>query len=305
MPFGYDCVICSQRYATRSERNEHIETHFVHKNCTDCNRLVILIGDIEFELHRPTHCISVDENQKIETNNYLDANISLREDTVISTIADVVDNPLKIGCQKEEHLEIEPQIPIEDASSLPVQENEVVKSTRRNTLRKRTRQKSTIPNEEIKTKPKSNRAKTKAKTQPKSPTTKSRTTKLLTCTQDGCEETFRQQLHLRKHLKKVHGIFEKHQCQICKFEFADKSNLKHHMVTHTDSKRFICSFCGARFHKLTNMTEHMNGHLGVKPYRCEICSKEFGRANHKRQHMRVHTGEKPYGYATVYLLLHL
>lgn len=268
MSFGYDCVICGQRYSTRSDRNEHVETHFIHKNCTDCNRLVILIGDVEFELHRPTHCISISKNDDIESKDLQSSYVTLEN----------VDNILKEDVECDNNLEIE-SFSITDGMPNK-RKNDTIESVKPNTAKRRTQRKPVKINAE--TKPKTIATKSKPSNQ------KSRPIKLLTCTQDGCEETFRQQLLLRKHLKIVHGIVEKHVCQICNFSFADKSNLKHHMVTHDpDSKRFICSFCGARFHKLTNMTEHMNGHLGVKPYRCEICSKEFGRSNHKRQHMRV------------------
>lgn len=270
MPFGYDCVICGQRYETRSERNEHVETHFIHKNCSDCNRLVILIGDIEFELHRPNHCTSFAEPNDTQLC------VAFKQETTISTydIADI--NELRDDVAAEAYAEIEPfSITSNCGSNVSnEQQSDAVKS---NTAQKRTRRKA------IATKPKPKSEATK----PKPPGQNKRPVKSFACSQNDCEETFRQQLLLRKHLKIAHGIVEKHTCHICSFPFSDKSNLKRHMVTHTDSHRFICSFCGAGFHKMMNLTEHMNGHLGVKPYRCEICAKEFGRSNHKRQHMRV------------------
>lgn len=287
VPFGYDCVICRERYPTRSERNEHLETHFVHKKCTDCDRLVILIGDLEFELHRPTHCLQ----QASQSIDYKD----LQPFIAIERLKDVV----PVADEREqENIET---VEFDDKSSYKLTKKEEVDSddcplsiigeclpkeetkppkTFKPIMRKRNRKKPVKKSEDESVDKKTNRIQ------------KTRTTKILTCTQEGCTEEFRQQLLLRKHLKTVHGVFEKHLCSICNFAFADRSNLKHHMVTHTDDKRFICSFCGARFHKLTNMTEHMNAHLGLKPYKCEICNKDFGRANHKRQHMRVNKNTK-------------
>lgn len=274
-------MICSQRYPTRSERNDHVETHFVHKNCTDCNRLVILIGDVEFELHRPAHCISTAKNGDTESKD-LETFIALDKVSINST-TEKIDKILAETVETEDNFEIEA---ISIPNDLPNRhKNDTIESIKPNTAKKRPRRKPIKTSDGGGGGTKSKTTVTKSKSN--SSNQKSRPIKLLTCTQDGCEETFRQQLLLRKHLKTMHGIAEKHVCQICNFSFADKSNLKHHMVTHTDNKRFICSFCGARFHKLTNMTEHMNAHLGVKPYSCEICSKQFGRANHKRQHMRV------------------
>lgn len=296
MSFGYDCVICGQRYSTRCERNEHVETHFIHKNCTDCNRLIILIGDVEFELHRPTHCLSIAlKNDDTESSDKV---------SIISK-AETVNQILKGNVESEVDLEIEP-IGIITNDLQNKRKNDTIEPIKTYAVKKRPRRKS-VKMHDDETKPKSVTTKSNSSSKSKSSNQKSRPIKLLTCTQDGCEETFRQQLLLRKHLKIVHGVVEKHVCQICNFSFADKSNLKHHMVTHTDNKRFICSFCGARFHKLTNMTEHMNAHLGVKPYRCEICSKEFGRSNHKRQHMRVifiilFTNRHQYAYAYAYIM---
>ncbi|XP_055297714.1 zinc finger protein 577-like [Sitodiplosis mosellana] len=294
VPFGYDCVICRERYSTRLERNDHLETHFIHKKCSDCNRLVILIGDLEFELHRPAHCTKVCQS---DSNDYEDlqpfvaierlkdvaVDVSTEDNddddealnkTVMKEETDSDDCPLSIVADISRHTVCEQVIFSKEDDDPPEQPKP--------SKRKRNRKKPTKKDEDIGEDKKSARIQ------------KSRPVKIIACNQEGCTEEFRQKQLLRKHLKTVHGIVEKHLCSICKFAFADKSNLKHHMVTHTDDKRFICSFCGARFHKLTNMTEHMNAHLGLKPYKCEICGKDFGRSNHKRQHMRVHTGEKPY-----------
>lgn len=279
VPFGYDCVICSQRYSTRTERNEHLETHFIHKNCIDCNQLVILIGDLEFELHRPLHCNAIVKNEIVEpkdiqTGVVIDDNLA----TEIQIIED--DNVrLKENVVLDEFPEL-PTLIVSDENPSKALERDILDDVEpKPTAKKRTRKKPMKKSEAP--------SKDKEKSEIQKSSQRSRTVKTLICTQNGCEEKFRQQLHLRKHLKVAHGIVEKHICSICNFAFADKSNLKHHLVTHTDNKRFICSFCGARFHKLTNMTEHTNAHLGLKPYRCEICNKDFGRANHKRQHMRV------------------
>lgn len=283
--FGYDCVICSERYSSRSERNEHLESHFIHKKCADCDRLVIIIGDLEFELHRPAYCTAIKHNEsklekkqqpfvaleklevKITEQLLTDENNDeeMREDTKSIDYSEVHLIEETLRAEEDEEKQVEDD-PCEEDEPKPKPKSSTGKRTRKKLLRNVKKDNDDKP------------TKGNSKTRP---------IKMIACTQDGCSEEFRQQQLLRKHLKTVHGIVEKHLCSICNFSFADKSNLKHHMVTHTDNKRFICSFCGARFHKLTNMTEHMNAHLGLKPYKCEICGKDFGRANHKRQHMRV------------------
>lgn len=44
---------------TRADRNEHLERHFVHRKCRHCDKAVISIGDLDFELHRPVHCRTI------------------------------------------------------------------------------------------------------------------------------------------------------------------------------------------------------------------------------------------------------
>lgn len=287
IPFGYDCVICRERYVSRSERNEHLETHFVHKKCTDCDRIVIIIGDLEFELHRPTYCTAIkqyEHNQSDEMQPFV-AIERLKTDKVIE--------PMVIDDNKDEIVKDDPDsIDYSEVLSISfIEEN--LPSDREKEESQDDAQQPEPSKRATRKKPRKKPIKKLNDDKQTKSNPKTRPIKIITCPQDGCSEEFRQQLFLRKHLKNVHGVVEKHLCSICNFAFADKSNLKHHMVTHTDSKRFICSFCGARFHKLTNMTEHMNAHMGLKPYKCEICGKDFGRANHKRQHMRViHTNLK-------------
>lgn len=283
MPFGYDCIICRERYPSQSERNEHLETHFVHKKCTDCDRLVILIGDLEFELHRPIHCKNVGQIGIIDNTN-MQPFVALErlKNEVVADNDALTEDDYKILVEEKNEMSKSSNtdsenctLSIADDISLNPESNQLPEQSKpKASIRKRSRKKSV--------------KKSDKDTEKKSPrSVKSRPIKIIQCTQEGCTEEFRQQQLLRKHLKTAHGIVEKHLCSICNFAFSDKSNLKHHMVTHTDNKRFICSFCGARFHKLTNMTEHMNAHLGLKPYKCELCGKDFGRSNHKRQHMRV------------------
>lgn len=42
-------------------------------------------------------------------------------------------------------------------------------------------------------------------------------------------------------------------CTSCSMQFRDKSNLKRHMLTHTNEKPFCCSGCGNRFKQVRNI----------------------------------------------------
>lgn len=222
--FGYDCVICRELFATRLERNEHLQSHFIHRNCTDCNRPVIVIGDIEFELHRSLHCnvpnVSRESVVAIERVIIADEkrNGEESDDGIVS---------------KEELTHFEDECNNDDLSLDGT--NEMAASIVAKP-KKRQRKPTVI----VKTNPKIDKKSTDNVKKV------SRVSKPIHCTQDGCNEEFRQQRSFRIHLKNEHGIIERVHCPICNFGFTDKSNLKHHMILHgTDSRRFICNFCGA------------------------------------------------------------
>lgn len=234
-----------------------------------------MIGDFEFELHRPLHCkVRFDGKSTVNLQSVI--LLDKLPGLVVEEKSEDSQNhetSLKEEIFDDESFNDESFDDIIEMDNLP---DELAASLVEDKPKpKKRRQKPIV---KLKTKSKPDKIENKSNPRP---------SKLYQCTQEGCTEEFRQQRYLRDHLRKSHGIIERVHCTICNFGFTDKSNLKHHMILHTDEKRFICSFCGARFHKLTNMNEHMNAHLGLKPYKCEICDKSFGRANHKRQHLRV------------------
>lgn len=234
--FSYDCIICHELFATRLARTEHLESHFIHKNCSDCNRPVIVIGDIEFELHRSLHCkvpnvnrdsgvvverlILVDEKSNGEESN--DVIVSKEEPTYFEDEYNndqLLDRTTGMAFLSDDL-----------AASIVANKPQSAKP------KKRQRKQSVKVNIQPKIDEKSNDDNAKKV---------SRLSKTIHCTQDGCNEEFRQQRLFRIHLKNQHGIIERVHCPICNFGFTDKSNLKHHMILHETTKRYICSFCGA------------------------------------------------------------
>lgn len=280
--FGYDCLICRELFATRLERNEHLQSHFIHKNCTDCDRPVIVIGDIEFELHRSLHCNvpNVSRESVVAVERVIIANErSNGEESDDGIVLKEEPTHFEDECNNDDQsLDRTTEmayLPDDLAASIVAEKLQPAKPKKR----QRKLMVKVKTNLKIDKETNDNVRKVSRLSKP-----------TIHCTQDGCNEEFRQQRSFRMHLKNEHGIIERVHCPICNFGFTDKSNLKHHMILHgTDSRRFICNFCGAGkqnldsirnysfffltkinschrvgFHKLTNMKEHMNAHLGLK-----------------------------------------
>ena len=72
---------------------------------------------------------------------------------------------------------------------------------------------------------------------------------------------------------------KKHTCPFCSKGFANSSNMKRHMVSHTGEQKYKCSICDKKFQTHDNFTGHMNSHAGAKPFQCKKCLKCFSRKN--------------------------
>lgn len=221
--FGYDCIICRELFATRLERSEHLESHFIHKNCTDCNRAVIVIGDIEFELHRPLHCkvsnVNRDSVVVVERLTLADEESNGEESDDGIVLKEEPPN-FEDECNNDQSLDRTTEmayLPDDLAASIVANKQQMERPKKR-------QRKSTA---KVKTEPKIDKKSTENVKKI------SRLSKPIHCTQDGCNEEFRQQRSFRTHLKNQHGIIERVHCLICNFGFNDKSNLKRHMILHT------------------------------------------------------------------------
>lgn len=121
-------------------------------------------------------------------------------------------------------------------------------------------------------------------------------------------------------------------CKVCNKSYLKLSNLKAHMIIHTDLKPFNCSICdrkftqarayachlrthaisdknpnkthlnksftcnvyGKNYSNSSNLKSHLRLHTGDKPYSCTICNKRFSQSNAHSYHMKTHIGEKPF-----------
>lgn len=255
----------------------------MHKNCQHCSRPVIVIGDLEFELHRPTHCT----HAKSELTN--DEELPFNEVQVEPIEVKIPDISEDIDADTEERIRVASSRRIKE----PVNYVEINDIDYRSTVKavpQRRAKRATIARSKLlyKTELIHIDADITDDTSAIVPNTKSdasgsehddvlvkemdvamrkrrrypRLPKTVPCTQ--CDAKFGTERTLKIHMGQVHGIKDKLICPICSREFKVAGNLKQHIDTHSDYKRFICNYCGKGFHLPYNLKEHMNTHTGAR-----------------------------------------
>lgn len=284
---NYHCIVCKAEFLTRESRNEHLETHFIHRNCEHCHKAVIIIGDLEFELHRPSHCYKQEScDGSFSSLAALNVEIIHDDDAKISYVEEE-DSP-----KSKPLLEIE----LSEESDVPI------KTYKRQSPRKRAKKANKFrhdaESEDDAAHSMDNEITVRTETDSDFDAFKqvdvekkkrrrryAKLPKTIPCKM--CDALFGSERTLKIHMNQVHGIKERYICPICSREFKISGNLKQHIETHSDHKRFICNYCGKGFHLPYNLKEHMNTHTGARPYKCEICDKTFGRNTLRQAHMRV------------------
>ncbi|XP_055619758.1 PR domain zinc finger protein 5-like [Toxorhynchites rutilus septentrionalis] len=109
----------------------------------------------------------------------------------------------------------------------------------------------------------------------------------LNCTM--CEEMFRTESELHKHIAKVHLIRFSFDCPECGLGFKQKLLLTQHLLTHSVERNFNCDQCGMAFKTSNHLRRHIRTvHTEIR-YTCEHCHMSYGRRDKLRMHMeRVH-----------------
>ncbi|CAH1112707.1 unnamed protein product [Psylliodes chrysocephalus] len=83
-------------------------------------------------------------------------------------------------------------------------------------------------------------------------------------------------------------------CSICSREFNRKSNLKQHLLIHSNQKPFICAICNKEFNLKSNLATHLIKHTNLKPFKCDICSKGFNHKSILQKHLLIHSNKKAF-----------
>ncbi|XP_046806242.1 putative mediator of RNA polymerase II transcription subunit 26 [Lucilia cuprina] len=124
-----------------------------------------------------------------------------------------------------------------------------------------------------------------------------------------CEESFTNEIALRKHHHLAHGATQTINntlatssssssssglvCTICKRSFRMRNALQRHMETHdAEGRPYECNICQVRFPRPSQLTLHkLTVHKFEKPNSCEECGKQFGTETAMKAHAKEHEQE--------------
>lgn len=278
---NFHCIVCKAEFLSRTERNEHLETHFVHRNCKHCSRPVIIIGDLEFELHHPTYCkpietmpedifgggYSMDEDSQ-QNHNYKDEEEEIEaeeeageeeeeEESYVELSLKSKRNQTKVDYNEQANEVLSILKPRKERPTRKAKRKTIKRNTKsgRNSVQIESNSDNVKAGSEDDVIKEMDAMKKRRKQYAKLP-------KTVPCTM--CDAMFGTERTLKIHMNQVHGIKERYICPICSREFKISGNLKQHIETHSDYKRFICNYCGKGFHLPYNLKEHMHTHTGAK-----------------------------------------
>lgn len=111
-------------------------------------------------------------------------------------------------------------------------------------------------------------------------------------------KSFSTKVLLFNHLYKDHQLPAPHSCTKCNAGFTYASQLKLHQITNRcrgrgENPGFICEVCSRPFVIASNLKRHLMIHTNEKPFNCGYCSKSFNQKQALIIHERIHSKETP------------
>ncbi|KAH3818723.1 zinc finger protein 181-like [Dreissena polymorpha] len=100
-----------------------------------------------------------------------------------------------------------------------------------------------------------------------------------------CGKAFSYNSSLREHKNLHDSEQKKHECEICKKTFAQRTGLHMHLKTHKNTRDYICQICGKGFTQKQALHRHERIHNGDKPFQCTLCQRMFSDSSILRRHM--------------------
>jgi len=100
---------------------------------------------------------------------------------------------------------------------------------------------------------------------------------------------------MKVHMRLMHSLEKKFQCDKCDFQCKLKNQLTRHSASvHEDpeDRKYKCHICTKGFLSTQKLNEHILTHAKIKPYKCEFCNQAFSNFSGHRQHMMKKHGLK-------------
>ena len=103
------------------------------------------------------------------------------------------------------------------------------------------------------------------------------------------------QHQLRKHPKNDEDCTKRHLCSKCDKFFLTSSELKNHLIYHSNVRRFTCTAdsCDSAFFEKRHLDRHLRRiHSGIANFFCNVCGKAFFEKFELNYHLRMSTCSK-------------
>ena len=103
-----------------------------------------------------------------------------------------------------------------------------------------------------------------------------------------CDTEFKKKQNARTHMKVVHLKIKKVICEKCPKLFSSHSELKRHMLSHTQEKNIRCKFCELKFGRKWNLSKHILSFHSERNLCCKFCDKMFPNEAMLQLHRKSH-----------------
>ncbi|XP_039748274.1 uncharacterized protein LOC120625310 isoform X3 [Pararge aegeria] len=109
---------------------------------------------------------------------------------------------------------------------------------------------------------------------------------------DTCQNDFRRECSLLKHIMLTHTEEKFFSCELCKYSTKYKNNFVLHMEAHQSEKYFACALCDFKCTIKSSLVRHFRSQTCIKSLTCKLCQYKCTTKSSFIEHKREHRLEK-------------